>query len=395
MLATLYEIGNETSSILDLDDLLQRVAEVVKRVIDYESFGILLVDEETNELVVRKAVAYAETPGKPRIPLGKGLTGIAAATKEPILVGDVREDPRYLNLIPQTRSELVVPLVYKEKVLGVFDLESPEVNRFTDQHLKILTLLASQIAVAIENARSRAHPRRRAARPGPGRRRRTQGGLFPERCPADQMGGGPFVPRPGPGRRLTTSSARRARASLAVGDVAGRACPAPSTARSRPERARGIRAPRFPPAAPPPEQHDAAARMTALLHPHLRALRLRRPERRDASPACPSPPLPEALGLCANDELPGLPLGAFDGSTYDEKTLELQAGDVLVFYTDGVTEAWNGREQYGAERLIRQVETHAALPAGKIGDRILSDVGQFEGAESPADDITLVVVKLK
>ena len=102
-----------------------------------------------------------------------------------------------------------------------------------------------------------------------------------------------------------------------------------------------------------------------------------------------------ATGRCEPIVLPGLPLGAFDGSTYEEKTLEVAAGDVLVFYTDGVTEAWNGTEQYGRDRLVREVEAHAGLSAGKIGARILSEVGQFEGTGSPADDVTLVVVKLR
>src|SRR5207249_10040773 len=186
LLATLYEIGKETASILDLDELLQRVAEVVKRVIDYEMFGILLIDEATNELVVRKAVAYAVAPQKPRIKVGEGLTGTAAATKQPILVGDVRQDPRYLNLIPHTRSELVVPLIHKEKVLGVFDLASPELNRFTEEHVKVLTLLASQVAVAIENARLYEALREKEERLEKDLdvARRIQGGLFPEKCPS-------------------------------------------------------------------------------------------------------------------------------------------------------------------------------------------------------------------
>jgi sigma-B regulation protein RsbU (phosphoserine phosphatase) len=102
-----------------------------------------------------------------------------------------------------------------------------------------------------------------------------------------------------------------------------------------------------------------------------------------------------ATRRCEPIELPGVPLGTFDGSTYEEKALELAAGDVLVFYTDGVTEAWNGKEQYGRDRLIRQVETHSGLSAGKIGEQILSEVGQFEGSDAPADDVTLVVVKLR
>src|SRR6185295_2234436 len=98
---------------------------------------------------------------------------------------------------------------------------------------------------------------------------------------------------------------------------------------------------------------------------------------------------------CETIELPGLPLGAFDVATYDEKTLALETGDLLVFYTDGVTEAWNGKEQYGSQRLVRLVKAEATLSAARIGEKILSDVGRFEGSGSPADDVTLVVVKLR
>jgi len=104
LLATLYEIGKETASILDLDELLHRVAEIVKRVIDYEMFGILLLEEETQELVVRKSVRFGGMPDKPRLKVGQGLCGAAALTKQPVLVGDVTKDPRYVQLIPDTRS---------------------------------------------------------------------------------------------------------------------------------------------------------------------------------------------------------------------------------------------------------------------------------------------------
>ena len=60
-----------------------------------------------------------------------------------------------------------------------------------------------------------------------------------------------------------------------------------------------------------------------------------------------------------------------------------------------MTEAWNGKEQYGIQRLVGMVEANAGLPAGQIGEKILSDVGRFEGSGSPADDVTLVVVKLR
>src|SRR5512143_1874055 len=107
LLATLYEIGKETASILDLDLLLQRLAEIVKRVIDYEMFGILLLDEGRQELVMRKAVNLGPGREKSRLPVSEGLCGAAVRSREPVLVGDVRKDLRYVSLVPETRSELV------------------------------------------------------------------------------------------------------------------------------------------------------------------------------------------------------------------------------------------------------------------------------------------------
>jgi sigma-B regulation protein RsbU (phosphoserine phosphatase) len=404
LLATLYEIGKETASILDLDELLQRVAEVVKRVIDYEMFGILLIDEATDELVVRKSVAYAVAPERPRIKVGQGLTGAAVLARKAIMVGDVRQDPRYLDLIPQTRSELVVPLIHKEKVLGVFDLESPVLNRFTEEHVKVLTLLASQVAVAIENARLYESLREKEERLAKDLEvaRRIQAGLFPEKSP-----GGPgweasahFVPAQVLGGDLYDFYDLGDRVlGLAVGDVAGKGV---SAALYGAFASGNVRARAF-------ERHAPAE----LLRHANNTLRRRGMDglyctltfalfdfgARRVTVANSGLPYPihyrAATSRCEPIELPGLPLGAFDGATYDEKTLELAAGDVLVFYTDGVTEAWNGTEQYGGERLARRVEANAGLSAAKIGERILSEVGQFEGTGSPADDVTLVVVKLR
>jgi sigma-B regulation protein RsbU (phosphoserine phosphatase) len=87
-------------------------------------------------------------------------------------------------------------------------------------------------------------------------------------------------------------------------------------------------------------------------------------------------------------------LGTFDGSSYDERTVELAPGDVLVFATDGVTEAYNGREEYGASRLRRQIEEGAGLPAARLGERILADIESFMAGAVSGDDLTLIVVRV-
>src|SRR3954453_15010891 len=152
-LETLADIGREFASILNLDELLTRIANLTRRVVDYRTFGILLINDDTNELEMKVAVRYGEQATVPRIKVGLGLTGYAALHKEAVLVPDVSKDPRYIRLVEDAQSELVIPLLLKDRCIGVFDLESPELDAFKKTDEEILTLLASQAAVAIENAR--------------------------------------------------------------------------------------------------------------------------------------------------------------------------------------------------------------------------------------------------
>jgi sigma-B regulation protein RsbU (phosphoserine phosphatase) len=101
-----------------------------------------------------------------------------------------------------------------------------------------------------------------------------------------------------------------------------------------------------------------------------------------------------AAGAAVPVPVAGLPLGTFDGVVYDELEVELGAGDVVAFYSDGLVEARAGNEEYGAERLLRGLEEHAALAAPALGERLLSDLEGFLQGETPADDVTLVVIKI-
>ena len=142
------------SAILDPDELLTRLAHLIKRVIDYRIFGIALLNEETQMLELKVTIKYGDDPRAVEpVKLGEGLVGYAALHKEVVLVPDVTKDPRYIDAVPGVRSELVVPLLLKDRCIGVFDLESPEPDAFNKKHVKLLTLLASEAAVAIENAR--------------------------------------------------------------------------------------------------------------------------------------------------------------------------------------------------------------------------------------------------
>src|SRR5258707_11011601 len=154
VLATLTEIGEEVNASLDLDEVLARSAALIKRHIDYEIFGVLMIEGEGSYLRHRFSIGYwRELAENLRIPMGQGITGTAAATGHSVRISDTSKDPRYINAIDSVRSELAVPLMLQGKCVGVLDIQSRHLDYFTRDQQNILTLLASRLAVAIENAR--------------------------------------------------------------------------------------------------------------------------------------------------------------------------------------------------------------------------------------------------
>ena len=149
----LLAVADVLATSLELDTTLRRVAEVVRKVIDYEIFAILLLNEKTQELRFRFQIGYPpEFAERSRVKVGQGVTGLAAQSRQAVLIDDVRTDPRYIEGVPNVCSELAIPLITKNRVVGVIDIEAREPGAFTEEHLRILTLVASRMAAGIENA---------------------------------------------------------------------------------------------------------------------------------------------------------------------------------------------------------------------------------------------------
>src|ERR1700683_1902256 len=163
-LEVLNEIAIELTSILDLGPLLERVGQLLRRLIDYQMFTIMLLDEKGETLVTRYAwrFGYTHAPLR-RLSINSGLVGAAGRAGRLVNVPDVRKDKRYLPMNPETRSELIVPLFYKGRIIGVLDLEHTRTNFFNEDHERMLTTLAGQIAISIENARLYQAVRRQEA----------------------------------------------------------------------------------------------------------------------------------------------------------------------------------------------------------------------------------------
>jgi sigma-B regulation protein RsbU (phosphoserine phosphatase) len=149
----LLKLADPINTTLDLDTLLHTVAELVRQVIPFEIFAILLVNERSHDLRMRFQIGHAPEVERLRIKIGNGITGRAVERRETVLVSDVMRDPDYINAHPDVKSELAVPLIAKNRVIGVIDIQSSQQDYFKEEHSRLLTLVASRIAAAIENAR--------------------------------------------------------------------------------------------------------------------------------------------------------------------------------------------------------------------------------------------------
>ena len=409
-LETLAEIGREMSSILDLDALLTRIASLTKRLIDYRTFGILLLDEATNDLEMKLAVRYGKGAESKHVRLGEGLVGWAALHKEPVLVSDVSQDPRYINLVDDARSELVIPMLIKDRCIGVFDLESPELDAFTKEHKELLTLLASQAAVAIDNARLYEEVRRNEERIEKELRfaQRVQVALLPTEPPKTAEGvdiAGRFEPARELGGDIHDFLVPEPDTLVvAVGDVSGKGAPAALYGAFAAEqvRSRTLRR-RF-----TPDRFSVAGVLRAMnTNLHERHLEeyyctlcyaffdFRRRTVTLANSGLPYP-IRCSAEKCGQIELPGVPLGSFPGIVYDEVTLELKPDDLFVFCTDGIFEAWNAMgAEFGARRLCDVVAASRRESARGIVDAIFHAVTEFRGSAPQADDMTAVAIKIQ
>jgi len=154
-LTILYEITKMSTSSFNLDRMLTEIVNSLNNVFKFEAFGILLVDEMTRKLVPHASYKglSIENIEKLGLCLGKGITGWVAEKGEPLLVNNVKEDPRYISNGEAILSEMCVPLKVGMKVIGVIDAQSRELNAFSENDLRLLNIASGQIATAIENIR--------------------------------------------------------------------------------------------------------------------------------------------------------------------------------------------------------------------------------------------------
>jgi len=404
-LTLLTEISRELTSILNVDQLLKRIADLVTRIIDYQMFSILLLDPSGRVLQHRFSLRFKESVHlKHEIPLGQGLVGYAAQHKQAVLAPDVSKDPRYIVANPETRSELCIPLIYKDKVIGVLDIEHTKRNYFNEDHVRIMTTMAAQVAIAIENATlyERIASQEKRLEQDLALARELQFRLLPQKlpvfkhaevasrfAPARQIGGDlyDFIKYSGEG--VT---------AIAVGDVSGKGAPAAiyaalvsgiarSHAMEEPGAASMLEGINLS-LAERPIEGQYVAMIYAIWDDAQRILHI-------ANSGLPRP-LHCRAGHSAMINVTGLPMGLFNHATYDELSLHGDPGDAFIFFSDGILDATSSRgEMFGRERLERAADVNLHLSAEDLVDKLFTAVCEHAEGVDPFDDQTIVVLKVK
>jgi sigma-B regulation protein RsbU (phosphoserine phosphatase) len=406
-LRVLNEAGREASSILDVEELLRRAADLIKRVIDYQMASILVYEERENRFTHAVDVRYGRSE-QSKLAIGptEGIVGAALQSREPVRVPDVSQDPRYICCNPEARSELALPMLHKGRVVGVIDLESPVKNYFTEEHVQTLSTLAASLAVAIENARlyeqvskdeTRKDEELQAAR-------KMQGALLPRvsALPAEDYGlriAARYVPaRELGGDMFDFLRYGPQQLAVAIGDVTGKGSAAALYGATAVGMLRSL--------AP---QKLAPGEMLRQLNQLLGERRIEgrfttlcfltwqkgRHKLRIAN-AGHWQPLLWKDGRCAKVPVAGLPLGIEDEARYEERAYHLEPGDMLVMYSDGITERANSAgEFYGPERLRQLVEQNHQASAADLVARVFEEVDRFAEGVPATDDGTLVILKVK
>ncbi|MGH9479227.1 MAG: SpoIIE family protein phosphatase, partial [Terriglobales bacterium] len=401
-LSLLNDISREMTSILSVDDLLTRVAEMVRRVIDYQLFSVLMVNEAGDKLQHRISVKMGENIQlKHDIPMGKGITGAAMASRKPVVVRDVREDPRYIQVNPEVRSEMAVPLVHQDQVLGVLDLEHTRRGYFTERHARTMSTLAAQMSIAMVNARLYQQVVRAERRLERDLHvaQEVQQHLLPQLPPL--QAGLRIAGRTVPARQLGGDLYDlfvygEHQLGIAVGDVSGKGAGAALygalvsgllrvEAGSRREPAQLLAA----------LNRTLWARQVESQFMTLIFARWSEQERRLQVVNSGLPyPVHVTAGGCNIIPAAGIPLGMLPDSTYEEHAVQLQPGEMVVCVSDGITEFMNpAGEEYGRVRLERLLREHYHEAPAALAEAIFTDVEHFGAGLAAADDRTVVVLQ--
>jgi sigma-B regulation protein RsbU (phosphoserine phosphatase) len=408
----LLQISHKISGTLDLDEILNHLLDSVNTILPYDAAGIFVLNREdlsSRNGRPRGLIAGVAQRGFDSLPverdemksLGRGIIGHVIKTGESVVTPDVRSDPHYIAGRQRTRSEVAVPIVMNERVIGALNIESDQLSFFSENDLEMLRFFADAAAISIEKAmlhrqlldKKKIEDQLEIAR-------KVQTHLLPSISPEIpgydiaglciptwQIGGDYFDYV-----WLTDD-----RLGIVVADVSGKGVPAAlimatfrAVMRSHIGEETGL--------------SDILQDVNAHLQESLGSnafvtsvygvLDTKTGRFRYINSGHNLPKLLHADGSKEELERRGMPLGISENARYDAGEITLASGDLLVLYTDGVVETENrSRSEFSAERLERTLRQSWDQPASVMIQEVVQATQQFSGSANFQDDFTLVIIK--
>lgn len=398
----LYEVGQRISSSLDLEEVLDLIMDCLGEVVAFAAGGIYVVDPDTQEIASLATMGYEQgMEERVHLKFGTGIVGWVAKNREPAIVDDVSEDSRYISARGETSSEIVVPLFADDKIIGVINLESDQVAAFSEEDLELIRAFGSQAAVSLERAKLHAQIlERRKLVDELEVARQIQRTFLPDvipeipgydlsaiNIPSEAVGGDYYDIIP----------ISDGQWGITIADVFGKGVPAALVMASY--RASLL----------------AEIRNNYMINAILRKVNRLiwesvEPER--CVTACYGvldaesgiftysnaghlhPIVIGRKGIRRLDK-GGILLGAIDKTEYREERVYLEPGDVVLFFTDGLTESEDVYgEAFGEERLIDAAQALVDRPSSEIVRELHQAVHKFSAGHL-GDDFTLLVLKVK
>src|SRR5712664_819435 len=409
-LRMLLDITKKISRSLDLQEVLNLVMDTLDSLIPYDAAGIFVV-----KCMDESAVAEGEEPcvfqaeavrgydidelTNLHLKVGVGLLGQVARTAQPVNSPDVRSEPLYINARRETRSEMLAPIISNTEVIGVFDLESDELNAYSEDDLQVLMLLASQVAIIIEKVmlheqlieKKRLEGQLEVAR-------QVQLELLPAKDP--QLAGYDISAYNFPTEEVSGDyydwvQIFDDQIGLVIADVSGKGVPAALLMAFLRASLRAATHIGYSPQVSMAkvnyllwesiERNQFVTAFYGILDTENRTLSY-------ANAGHNPPLLLTGGGKHQFIERGSLPLGMFKDTRYHEYYQTIDPGQMLVLYTDGVTEAMNSAgDEYGPERLVDAVKRGRHLSARQLIDSIHRDVIDWTEGEGAHDDVTFFI----
>ena len=401
----LIETSQIMANVLEQDEVLVAISEALKLVVDYDGISIYLVTENDNlEAIYWKGYQEGdESRNMLMTKAGEGLVGWVARTGQGVVVDDVDKDDRYICARDTTRSELVVPIKLKDKIIGVFNIESDREHAFFNHDLDLLNTFAAKSAIAIERASLyRELMIKKQLDQEVSIARSIQQTFLPHqnlKLEGFDIAGSNHSSRQVGGDYYDFIKIEEGQTGLVIADVVGKGVPAALIMASfrasliaEIRNNYAIRAIMQKVNRLMTESLDGGRFVTAVYGVLDSRSKIFTFSNAGHNPPILLKPNGDAIELTDG----GLAFGIDDTVRYEERPISLNSGDILVFYTDGVTEAQDGkRDQFDTPRLIRAIRENYARPASEIVEEIIERVVAFKAYDFILDDLTIMLVKVE